>query len=84
MLFVSKTTLFCFITCYLVSHVFVCLMRKRITDATTKTSRLRATASNKHAQLMEPVRTEVAQAILSRLAKKKEDGKRKKEEIEKR
>ncbi|CAK9111503.1 unnamed protein product [Durusdinium trenchii] len=48
-------------------------LRKRITDATTKASRLRATASNKHAQLMEPVRTEVAQAILSRLAKKKED-----------
>lgn len=48
-------------------------LRKRITDATTKVSRLRATASNKHAQVMEPIRTEVAQAILSRLAKIKED-----------
>ncbi len=50
-------------------------LRKRITDATTKASRLRATASNKHAQAMEPIRTEVAQAILSRLAKgvKKEE-----------
>ena len=48
-------------------------LRKRSTDATTKVSRLRATASNKHAQVMEPIRTEVAQAILSRLAKIKED-----------
>lgn len=48
-------------------------LRKRITDATTKVSRLRATASNKHAQVMEPIRTEVAQAILSRLSKIKED-----------
>ena len=36
-------------------------------------SRLRATASNKHAQAMEPIRTEVAQAILSRLAKIKDE-----------
>mmetsp|Transcript_36298 Transcript_36298/g.67513 ORF Transcript_36298/g.67513 Transcript_36298/m.67513 type:complete len:334 (+) Transcript_36298:37-1038(+) len=48
-------------------------IQKRISDATTKASRLRATASNKHAQAMEPIRTEVAQAILARLAKKRKD-----------
>mmetsp|Transcript_65798 Transcript_65798/g.136127 ORF Transcript_65798/g.136127 Transcript_65798/m.136127 type:complete len:337 (+) Transcript_65798:33-1043(+) len=48
-------------------------LQKRITDATTKASRLRATASNKHAQTMEPVRTEVAQAVLARLSKRKDE-----------
>ncbi|CAJ1371998.1 unnamed protein product [Effrenium voratum] len=50
-------------------------LTKRLADASAKASRLRATASNKHAQVMEPLRAEVAQAILSRLAKmrKKEE-----------
>ncbi|CAE7667606.1 unnamed protein product, partial [Symbiodinium sp. KB8] len=48
-------------------------LQKRIADATTKASRLRATASNKHAQTMEPVRIEVAQAVLARLSKRKDE-----------
>ena len=48
-------------------------LQKRIVDATTKASRLRATASNKHAQAMEPVRIEVAQAVLARLSKKRKE-----------
>jgi len=53
-------------------------LKKRITDATTKASRLRATAANKHAQLTEPLRVEVAQAVLSRIAQ----GKRRDQDVD--
>ncbi|CAE8634310.1 unnamed protein product [Polarella glacialis] len=44
-------------------------LEKRINDGTTKASKLRAAASNKHSLSMEPIRIEVAQAALARLAK---------------
>lgn len=46
-------------------------IEKRINEALTKASKIRAAASNKHATAMEPLRVEVGQSILAMMAKRK-------------